>query len=100
MPATQDIQGDAIKVEQAYSDYHSSIFTNGIPGGPASQKVSKSLAQAVIKEIGKEVREVVVNEVKENVVSKTKRTANKLEPNKKDAKADHSTFERDNNGDV
>lgn len=66
---THDRVGDAVKVQKAYSDYNTSIVTNGPPGGQASQKVSKSIAQAVIKEVGKAVR----NEIREQVKEATSR---------------------------
>lgn len=64
---THDRVGDAVKVQQAYSDYHTSIVTNGLPGGQASQKVSKSIVQAVIKEVGKEVKESLSKQVSTEV---------------------------------
>lgn len=64
---THDIQGDAIRIEQAYSDYHTSIVTNAIPGGSTTQGVSKNLAQTVAKEIGKEVKESLSKQVSTEV---------------------------------
>lgn len=67
---TQDTHDNGIKVKQAYSDYHTSIVTNAIPGGSTTQRVSKNLAQTVAKEIGKEVRKEVQEQVKESVSRK------------------------------
>ena len=81
---TNDKEGDAIKVQQAYDDYHMSVGGGLVPGG-SQTKISKNLYQAFGKEITKEVKEGLVKQASTEV-KKTFQTYIKppLDP-KKDA---------------
>ncbi|WP_311201668.1 RHS repeat domain-containing protein [Sphingobacterium hotanense] len=63
---THDRIGDAVKVQQAYDDYHMSVASGALPGGPQGKQISKAFFQTVAKEIGREKK----NEVRDQAKSK------------------------------